>query len=582
MSQGSCKKWVKFVLFVLLAVSLVCLVREISIIDDKPSIVQQVDKFSTSINSHGRAKLMTRPNQNSESQSLIATNPGEFETTTFSLITDDVIDVYNFSYTYEPGYIPFTSINNTKVVVMETEDNIHKGDTLHLILTTHDATGLPRMHGGDMWYVVMYNDVQKMRSAGLVRDQGNGTYIVTFYAAWKGYAAFDITLVHPAESTKWLREVWWPAEQKLNWTGHYRKQEKTVQSTCILETNATDGTFYNKCTYANELVLGSTAFLCDKPPEPMTCDYLYSSNVNFLSILEGTKRFLNGSDAILFNNNYTMVTKTKVAAIVVKEKSVQLRPLHLPECTDINRVRPHQVHGYWMGNQWNSLICDMRVWERAPLQDIRRCLRKRHLVLLGDSVKQFFDALLELSGFLRSRKTKTVHSVVVETDDTTFTLASPPWPIASTPITFDVTRNEVNVIEGLDTENCNYVIVISSYTHFLQWPRASYIERMRLVRESLLRLRERCPETMIVIKGTKPREHFEPDSEIHSSDFILLEMNKVLKEIYKDMYFLDVWDMNLSFPAPNRSSMPIPLIRQEVSMFLSHICGASHSALRRT
>ncbi|XP_077984580.1 NXPE family member 3-like [Glandiceps talaboti] len=481
-------------------------------------------------------------------------------------IDDDVWDEFDETLdTSNP-----TNIEKSVVRLLQDPEDVHLYDTLHVVIETRDVNNKPRTHGSDFWYAIMYNELQKTRIAGRVLDHHNGTYSVYFYATWTGYAFIDITLVHIGKATQWLREVYWPKENKIFWTGHFREEERMEQTHCVQSEDST--TSDGMCYYGNPSALGSTSFVCRQPPT-LPCHALYSTDVNFTSMVESAKDLVKGKED-WFSSSSVMVESRDVVIVKVKDIKRTDHGLERPKCNEVAPQSGRQFPGYWMDSQWTSLLCDVQSWQKTPLNTIRGCLQNKQIYLLGDSMKQFYEALLELAGLLNSRSHRPTHHDNVLTDKTNFTLFSPPWPTESLPVKVSDTKYETGVIDELDDVACNYVIIISSYTYFLQWPLKNYEARMKLIKEALLRLRGRCPNTAIVIKGTKPNEHFEPLSHVFKSDYILFEMNNLLKKMFQDsgFYFLDVWDMNLSYPAPHRAAMPVPLIRQEVAIFLSYMC----------
>ncbi|XP_070552291.1 NXPE family member 3-like isoform X1 [Ptychodera flava] len=570
--RKGCRKTMKYALLVILILSLICLLREIGVVEYGPSILQTLQDYkvmsgSTFIDT--KKKTTVSPASQLNRTTVLTTQVPE-ETTIYEYDGDEDD---NYDWREDEMFLTgrSTSLPNSKIKVLQDIDDIHVGDTIHITVITYDDEGRRRSQGGDLWYAVMYNDFQNTRSAGRVVDHDNGTYSIYFYAAWKSYAFVDVTLVYTRLATQWLRYIWWPAGNKETWVGHFRAYEKNEQTYCALRRDAAMDTEAS-CIFRNALATGNTSFICGAPPT-LPCSALHSTSVNYTSIGKSAVELVDGKEH-LFNSSVTMASIPQVVTIKVKEKRTLAVDDTLPTCRKVFSAYDQQVGGYWLGNKWMSLICDVRSWEKAPLSEIRNCLAGKQIFALGDSVRQFYEGLIELAGFLKSRTHRPTYHEIIWTTNTNFTFYSPPWPAASIPVNVNDTKYEVDIIEGLHNLSCNYVIIISSYINFLRWPRESYKERMVLVRDALLRLRERCPNTFIAIKGTKAKEHVEPGSHIHSSDYILYEMNKFLSKLFrrKGFYFLDVWEMNLSHPAPNRSSMPVPLIRQEVSLFLSLLC----------
>ena len=136
-------------------------------------------------------------------------------------------------------------------------------------------------------------------------------------------------------------------------------------------------------------------------------------------------------------------------------------------------------------------------------------------------------------------------------------------------------KYEVDVLDKLTTLDCRrYIIVLSPWEHFTLWTRESFIERMALVRNAVLRLRKRCPKIVIVIKGPHPRHFIFYSQILEFSDYLAKENGRILMVAFKGTgaFYLPLWDLNLAHPSPNLMHMPNEIIVQELKMFLGYVC----------
>ena len=133
---------------------------------------------------------------------------------------------------------------------------------------------------------------------------------------------------------------------------------------------------------------------------------------------------------------------------------------------------------------------------------------------------------------------------------------------------------EVDVIDKLTDPGCNYVIIVSSWAHFTVWQPKALRERFQLLRKAVVRLLTRCPDVPVIFKSAHPREHNYYESKLYSSDFILNEIRKLVREVFVNsgIMFLDIWDMNLAYPTENAVHMPESVILNELFMILSYVC----------
>ena len=149
-----------------------------------------------------------------------------------------------------------------------------------------------------------------------------------------------------------------------------------------------------------------------------------------------------------------------------------------------------------------------------------------------------------------------------------------PHRIGAIPFSRADLRYEVDVLDGLKGTGCEYIIIISPWAHFAQWTRDSYIERVHLLRNAVVRLKQRCPNVPVVIKGPHPVDHPSYLKIVTVSDYLLKDIARINEEAFKGTgaYFLPIWDMNLAYPAPNIIHEDSIVLRDEVNMIFGYVC----------
>ena len=262
--------------------------------------------------------------------------------------------------------------------------------------------------------------------------------------------------------------------------------------------------------------------------------------------------------------------------LIVVVTGQEYDPGKLPRCRPDQPVPRFQ--GYWRNGSWHSLLCAMkRDWtQREPL---RECLKNKHWVLLGDSTtRQWFKSLYGLIGInVPGPRDRTQgHSLFAnyETLNATLRYQMHPHAVGASPYKLKYFVFEVDVLDSLVDQLCNYVVVVSPWAHFTQWTKQSYVERTRLLREAVLRLRQRCPDVPVVLKGPHPRTHEAFSDHIYSSDYIIKQIEAINREFFRGIgvWFLPLWDINLAHQTPNMVHMPDDVVREELKMFLTFIC----------
>ncbi len=234
-------------------------------------------------------------------------------------------------------------------------------------------------------------------------------------------------------------------------------------------------------------------------------------------------------------------------------------------------------HGYWNSSKWVSLVCKTHQWTPT---EAGKCLQNKHLILLGDSTtKQWYMDLMEL--FEENSNLEGVEidvkMKVIQIFNITVYWHFHPWAIGSNIKYIVDLKYEVDVIDEINETNCSkYVIVVSPWAHFTQWPRSSYVDRLKLLKLAIERLQARCPGATIIVKGPHPRLDIvrRPKNLFDGRDYILFEMNSIMRDIFSGIgaHYIDVWDLNLSHPAKNDIHMPFDVVRQELFMLLSNVC----------
>ena len=251
---------------------------------------------------------------------------------------------------------------------------------------------------------------------------------------------------------------------------------------------------------------------------------------------------------------------------------------HLPACQP-DLPKPPLSLGYWRSDVWYSLAFRTKtVW--AKPNEVGECLRGKDVYFLGDStIRQWLEVLSDMMGVPFKRQNPGEKDNIYRSFDsfnTSMAYRSHPLFITSK-IEGKLTKKlafEIDVLDSLQSTDCNYVVVISSWVHFTQWTRDSYVERVGLLRDAVLKLISRCPDVKIIVTGPHPREQPSKESRIYNNDLIAQRLGDILENTFSQIgvLYLDVWDLNLAYPSSNNINMPRAVVQGELSMFLSYVC----------
>ncbi|XP_033638087.1 NXPE family member 3-like [Asterias rubens] len=472
-----------------------------------------------------------------------------------------------------PNFVPH-QITHEVTLVSPRYDSIRIGDLLHY----HIHSKLTDT-GGEFYQATLSSRHHpKASTAGHFVDHTNGTYSAYFYAGWSGQATLSIVRVFTREAVTFLKDVMWNAEDRVVWQGFFYVEgtnTSTKQSKTALCTLRSHGNWSGMCVYPHLKALGSTVFLCEKLPG-INCNSLYATKSDGALIEKKMTELAIGKEKLFDKNrdyrhqihveNSTITISGTFRAAAGKAK--------LLRCLPDEKLPPS--HGYWIEDHWISLICSITDW--TSLGKLSSCLRNKNLILLGDSTtRQWFVLIhrLLLSPFNRGKNEKNFtwrryHRSL----NATILFTSPPQLVGSLVVFTDEVNYEVDVLDGLNDSYCNYIILISPWAHYTQWVRSNYVQRTQLLRKALLRMRKKCPDVKIVLKGSHARDHESFSSVLYSSDFFLKEIDEINRDAFSGIgvWYLPIWAMNMAYPTENSIHMPLPVILEELRMFFSYVC----------
>lgn len=129
--------------------------------------------------------------------------------------------------------------------------------------------------------------------------------------------------------------------------------------------------------------------------------------------------------------------------------------------------------------------------------------------------------------------------------------------------------NELDSLRG----GSDTVVMISIWSHFSTFPVQVYIRRLRTIRRAVMRLVNREPATLVLIRTANPQE-LDPESSLYNSDWFSQQLDVVLRVMFKglNVRFVDAWEMTLAHHHPHQLHPPPAIISNMVHFILSHIC----------
>ncbi|XP_024265272.1 NXPE family member 3-like [Oncorhynchus tshawytscha] len=453
----------------------------------------------------------------------------------------------------------------------------HVGDQLEALVLMNDFQGCPKSRGGDFLLARLHSPELGAGVAGQVLDHLNGTYSAIFPLLWEGSVWVEVTLVHPSEAVSLLRRF---QEERLNWV----PSKSLFRSGLLSETTECNLCLPNNqqplCDYTDPRT--GEPWFCYKPKQ-LACD----TRINHFKAGSQTYlQHLTSKEALLFQsginiNVHIHATGSDSVTVLPKEKdkpdeessSVAAAPIRTPPLP--SRTPPS---GYYYQGSWRALDGVVIRQFNDPAAVIQ-CLKGKQVYMYGDStVRQYYDYLTsfvpELKKFnLRSHVRAGPFMAVNIPNNILLKYRCHGPPIFWPPLSVSQLHYVANELDGL-AGGSDTVVVISVSTHFSFFPLQAYIRRLRRIRRAVVRLLNRAPGTVVVVRSANLDQR--KDNFINS-DWILTQLDRVLKAMFRglDVMLLDTWEMTLAHHLPHDLHPAPPIIKNMINTILSGVCPLS-------
>ncbi|XP_051804678.1 NXPE family member 3-like [Acanthochromis polyacanthus] len=437
----------------------------------------------------------------------------------------------------------------------------HVGDKLKVLIKMYDFQGHPKKSGGDVLFARLHNLTLGAGVVGKVEDHLNGTYSAVFSLLWEGSAWVEVTLVHPSEAVTVLRR--WTSEQPIRvyHKSLFRSGSVSETTICTIFLRSTDQPL---CNYT-DLHTGDPWF-CFKPKN-LTCDTrINHSNRQVI-------QYLKANEEKLFQLGVNM----KVSIPASGPASVTVLPRQQGQVVVNSNNVESGPSGYYYHGAWQTLT-GTKVQQFNTPSAITQCLKGKVVHLQGDStIRQWFEYF---SGALPGLKEFDLHSqkkigplMTVDIPNNilvTYRCHGPPIGFPDVPISeLRYIANELdNVVGGTDT-----VVIFGIWAHLAIFPVEVYIRRLQTIRRAVVRLLNRSPGTVVIIRTANPKALM-LERTLTNNEWYTLQNDKVLRAIFKglNVYLLDAWEMVLAHHLPHDIHPPPPIIKNMINVILSYIC----------
>ncbi|XP_041663277.1 NXPE family member 3 [Cheilinus undulatus] len=443
----------------------------------------------------------------------------------------------------------------------------HVGDQLEVLVQMHDFQGRPKHYGGDFLLARLHNPELGASVAGQVLDHRNGFYSALFPLLWVGSAQVEITLVHSSEAVAVLRRLREERPDRVFFKSLFRLgflSETTLCNMCLPPDQQP------LCNYT-DLYTGEPWY-CYKP-KMLSCDTrINHAKGGYL------KHLITNREALLFQSGVNL--KVQIHASGVDRINI-LPPREDKVGVESSSVKPDPAKlapsGYYYEDSWRPLG-DVPVRQFNDSSAMTQCLRNKVVNMYGDStVRQWFEHLIslmpELKEFnLHSPKNVGPFMAVDSTHNILLKYRCHGPPIRFSTVIASEMRYISNELDGL-AGGPDTVVVLSIWAHFSTFPVEVYIRRLRHIRRAVLRLLDRAPGTVVVIRSAN-LQALDQEVSLYNSDWFSLQLDQVLRAMFKglDVHLVDAWQMSAAHHLPHALHPPPAIIKNMINVLLSYIC----------
>ncbi|XP_067438181.1 NXPE family member 3-like isoform X2 [Thunnus thynnus] len=387
----------------------------------------------------------------------------------------------------------------------------HVGDQLEVMIKMYDFKGRPKKSGGDVLLAGLHNQVLGAGVVGQVLDHLDGSYSAVFSLLWEGRAHVEPLCNYTDLHTG---DPWFCYKPK--------------KLSCDTRIKHSKGGFNQKLKAKEEMLFKSGVNM------KVSINASGSANVNVLPKMKGQPE--------------------------VKSSSVKSGP-----------------SGYYYQDMWRALD-GTTVRQFNTSSAISQCLKGKVVHLYGDStIRQWFEhlnaALPDLKEFnLHNLKQVGPFMALDYANNILVTYRCHGPPIRFTNIPTKELRYIANELDDL-VGGINTVVVLGIWAHFSTFPIELYIKRLQSIRRAVVRLLDRAPGTLVIIRtaNLKALSLYEA---LTNSDWYSLQCDKVLRAMFKglNVHLVDAWEMVLAHHLPHSLHPQPPIIKNMIDVLLSHIC----------
>ncbi|XP_041637274.1 NXPE family member 3-like [Cheilinus undulatus] len=437
----------------------------------------------------------------------------------------------------------------------------HVGDQLEVMIKVCDFLGNAKKSGGDFLVASLHNKTLEAGVAGRVVDHSNGSYSAVFTLLWEGSAQVQVELIHSSTAITVLRRLNRENPDRLIFKSVFHSgsiSETTVCNICLRQNKQP------QCNFTDPRTGGP--WFCYKPKN-LSCD----TRINHFKTAYRTP--FKGNERMLFQRNANL----KVLIPASGPSSVNVLPQIKGQPGLHQDSWKSGTSGYYYQGVWRSLD-GIKFQQFNNASAISQCLKGKMVYLYGDStIRQWFEYFTTSLPDVKEVNLKGVtHAgpfMMWDPDNQTmitFRIHGLPFHILMLPTSKEsYIATELDAIDG----GSDTVVVFGICAHFGAFPTELYIRRLQNIRMAVIRLLNRAPDTLVVIKtGTLTR--LSPFFLTANINWFAAQANKIIRAMFKgiNIKVVDAWDMVLAHYLEHDLHPSRPIIKNMVDVLLSYTC----------
>ncbi|XP_042620892.1 NXPE family member 3-like isoform X2 [Cyprinus carpio] len=488
-----------------------------------------------------------------------------------------------------------TSPVHSTFSIVGLKESYKVGEKISVIIRARDHNKKLKRYGGDFFKAKLYSTGLKASVYGEVVDHHNGTYSVALLLPWEGQAHVHVRLEHSSEVVQILKKYRDSSFPRSHYSGYFEgsgsnKTRISEVVECNLKWGADGSWRKGDCCCEHKDIRTGTVWQCERPKK-LSCDKLVHHSrgrlENPLNPFEQqlfTKKLTNvaisGDQKIIhvLPNTASIGPYETGSEIVERFGCEQARSSSRDSNSGtVEKCRSGMMTpvpaGFYLRDVWKSFVCNTRQFSSAQMGN---CLKNKIVYLMGDSTtRQWFEYL--------ERNVPGIKRMDLQTPRTGGPLMAVElinniiihWRPHGVPLRFTkmlitdlhYISNDIDEIAG----GPHAVIVFTFFAHLVFHPITFYVYEVAKIRQSVVALLSRAPETTVIIKSGNTAGL----KNIFQSDWHVLQLDTVMQEMFRDIegvIYLDVWQMT-SCHYLSEDIHPGPVIvANEVNMLLSYVC----------